>query len=112
MIGTAYFLDGHTEEITEATIMNLDFGCERIEFFTESGRYFYQSWYEFQETLWCDPKPAVNGNFRYKFYRLDYDQVRYLFEDYDGVSPIIVDVPIVSIELNTLKMKEKEKEND
>lgn len=63
------------------------------------------------DTLWCDPKPVEKGNFRYKFYRLDYDQVRYLFEDYDGVSPIIVDVPIVSIELDILKMKEKEKEN-
>ena len=102
MIGTAYFKDGHTEEILEATVESLGFGSESIEFFTESGRYFYRSWYEFPETLYCDNNPRITGTLRHKFYRLEYEMAysikegRFVSADTD---PRVIDVPIEKIEL-------------
>lgn len=104
MIGTAYFKDGHTEEILEATVKDLGLGTQSIEFFTESGRYFYQSWYEFPETLYCDNNPILpSSNFRYKFYKLSFD-VGFSIDDDPRYEPRIINVPIEKIEL-------KEKQN-
>ena len=105
MIGTAYFKDGHTEEILEANVTHLDFGAERIEFLTESGRYFYQSWYEFPETLYCDNNPLVqltHENFRHKFYKLEFEIAYSITEGRftsDGTDPRVIEVPIEKIEL-------------
>lgn len=102
MIGTAYFKDGHTEEILEAYIGDLGFGSQHIEFYTESGRYFYRSWYEFPETLFCDSNPLVRGTLRHRFYKLEFEMVYSIAEGRfvsNDLEPRVIDVPIEKIEL-------------
>lgn len=106
MIGTAYFKDGHTEDILEATVKNLGFGSDSIEFFTESGRYFYRSWYEFPETLYCDNNPRITGTLRHRFYKLEYEFVYSIAEGRfvnNDLEPRVIDVPIEKIELKEQK---------
>ena len=75
--GKVYFQDGHTEEIGFYMIYSND----HIIFCTDSGKYRYRAWLEFEETLYCDNNPIMPGYLRHEFckeyvYPGDYDMVQ------------------------------------
>lgn len=103
--GKAYYKDGHTEPIHYASVSNNE---RFVEFDTPSGRYYYER--RWVEELLCDQRTKI-------LYRPE-EHIFYkkepIFEKrfiYGFVEDMLVDYAIIPVDIISIELYEKEKEN-